>query len=58
MYKSWITVYNKYINYRGVDIMFSKLLTLVFDENGDLKFGLGIGLIAACIVLMSIVEGM
>ena len=38
--------------------MFGKLLKLVWDKNGDLRFGLGIGLIAACIVLMSIVEGM
>jgi len=38
--------------------MLDKLLNLIFDENGDLKFGIGVRGIAICIVLMSIVEGM
>jgi len=38
--------------------MFDKLLNLIFDENGDLKSGLGLGLIIAGIVLTGFVEGM
>lgn len=58
MYKSLITVYNKYIKYKGVDIMLIKLLNSIFDENGDLKSGIGLVLIAICIILMGFVEGM
>ena len=38
--------------------MFNKLFNAMFDENEDLKFGIGLGLIALCIVLAGLVQGM
>lgn len=38
--------------------MFDKLLNLIFDADGDLKFGVGITALAICIILAGIVQGM